>query len=75
MPIGEWKGVSTDYYNGRVVGLVLGRNELSGEIPPELGNLTNLISLGLDENQLSGEIPPELGNLANLRDLNLAGTS
>ena len=44
---------------------------MSGEIPPELGNLANLTYLALGENQLSGEIPPELGNLANLIDLSL----
>ena len=45
---------------------------MSGEIPPELGGLTNLKVLWLDENELSGEIPSELGNL-DLRVLSLAG--
>jgi hypothetical protein len=36
------------------------------EIPPEIGNLTNLTSLWLGSNQLTGEIPPEIGNLTNL---------
>ena len=53
-------------------GLSLGRNQLSGEIPPELGNLANLTSLGLTKNNLSGEIPPELGSLANLTALYLS---
>ena len=52
--------------------LDLGNNQLSGEIPPELGNLANLVSLDLGGNQLSGEIPPELGNLANLVSLDLS---
>ena len=42
---------------------------LNSEIPPELGNLTNLQVLNLDRNQLSGSIPPELGNLTNLKHL------
>ena len=33
---------------------------LTGEIPPQIGNLTNLISLILKENQLIGEIPSEI---------------
>ena len=45
---------------------------MSGEIPAELGNLSNLISLDLGFNQLSGEIPAELGNLSNLEDLDLS---
>ena len=40
-PIGQWHGVSTDD-NGRVAWLLLHNNQLSGEIPPELGNLANL---------------------------------
>ena len=56
VPISEWEGVTTDG-NGRVTELGLPGNELSGEIPPELGNLANLTKLWLTENQLSGEAP------------------
>ena len=45
--------------------LHLADNELSGEIPAELGSLTNLQWLHLTLNQLSGEIPTELGSLTN----------
>ena len=40
-PIGEWQGVTTND-DGRVAGLKLFRNGLSGEIPAELGSLSNL---------------------------------
>ena len=70
-PIGSWKGVTTDE-DGRVMFLELGGAGLSGEIPPELGNLSQLKSLSLSSNGLSGEIPAELGNLANLRWLALS---
>ena len=69
-PVGEWYGVTTDG-DDRVIFLDLPKNRLSGEIPPELGNLVNLIELDLRENQLSGGIPPELINLANLHVLDL----
>jgi len=46
--------------------LILTNNQISGEIPPEIGNLTNLTSLGLYSNELTGSIPPEIGNLTNL---------
>ena len=39
---------------------------LSGSLPTEIGNFTNLEKLILYGNQLSGEIPPEIGNLTNL---------
>ena len=47
----------------------LSENELSGEIPPELGRLVNLEGLWLQRNRLTGEIPPELGGLANVVQL------
>ena len=46
-------------------------NNLTGEIPPEIGNLTNLVSLNLSGNQLTGEIPSEIGQLTNLESLAL----
>ena len=42
---------------------------MSGEIPPELGSLSNLQILSLRANGLVGEIPPELGSLSNLDKL------
>ena len=70
-PVGEWYGVTTEA-DGRVTGLELSNNELSGEIPPELGKLANLTSLSLAYNALSGEIPPEVGKLVNLTSLDLS---
>ena len=69
-PLGEWHGVSTDA-SGSVERLYLGGNGLTGEIPPELGDLANLRLLYLNSNDLTGEVPSELGDLANLEVLNL----
>jgi glucose/arabinose dehydrogenase/Leucine-rich repeat (LRR) protein len=69
-PVGQWHGVTVD--DGRVTGLELVNNGLSGPIPPELGDLANLTDLRLQQNKLTGPIPPELGDLANLTDLRLA---
>ena len=55
--------------DGRVAELNLYNNQLSGKIPRELGNLSNLTNLYLVNNQLTGPIPEELGNLSNLREL------
>ena len=68
-PLGEWKGVLTD--DRRVVVLYLGDNGLTGEIPPELGSLSNLTALYLDTNALTGRYPRR--SLSNLTDLSLHG--
>ena len=47
-------------------------NNLSGEIPSSIGNLTNLQYLRLVNKNLSGSIPSEIGNLTNLIELDLS---
>ena len=51
--------------------LFLANNFLSGSLPPEIGDLTELRTLVLEDNEISGSIPPELGNLENLAGLYL----
>lgn len=45
---------------------------MTGEIPRELGALSNLESLDLSGNDLTGGIPPELGALSSLESLDLS---
>ena len=71
-PLGEWRGVRTDV-GGRVVELELFDNGLTGELPPEIGDLEGLTRLSLGSNELTGEIPPELGGLTVLTYLGLGG--
>ena len=70
-PLGQWHGVRTDAI-GRVIALNLRENELTGTIPPELGNLTRLQELYLNNNDLTGPIPLELGHLTHLLRLDLS---
>ena len=69
--LSEWYGVTTDV-DGRVTHVFLGQNELNGELPVELGDLTNLQILYLNQNMLSGAIPVALGKLTNLEQLSLS---
>ena len=50
---------------------IVDNNYLTGEIPPEIGNLTNLLFISLNSHQLTGSIPPEIGNLTNLLELEI----
>ena len=68
-PITQWDGVTVGGTPKRVRGLSLNNNQLTGEIPTELGSLANLQQLYLHNNRLTGEIPTELGSLANLQQL------
>ena len=69
-PLDEWHGVTTNSV-GRVTLLLLSDNELTGPIPAELGDLSNLEWLWLSGNELTGPIPAWLGDLSNLEWLNL----
>ena len=64
-PLGAWHGVDTEP-RGRVRILDLVENGLAGEIPPELGSLSDVRNLFLAVNSLVGGIPPELGSLSKL---------
>ncbi|KAK4352457.1 hypothetical protein RND71_027975 [Anisodus tanguticus] len=47
-------------------------NNISGLVPSDLGNLTNLVSLDLYLNDFTGPIPDSLGKLSKLRFLDLS---
>ena len=69
--ITSWQGINVN--DQRVTSVSLGGNELTGTIPTEIGQLTNLTHLYLDNNQLTGPIPTEIGQLTNLTHLYLDG--
>ena len=71
-PLSSWYGIQVDD-DGRVAGINLRSNGLSGRIPPEIGRFPRLRFLRLQENRLTGPIPPELGALTELGQLFLDG--
>ena len=70
--IGSWHGVTTDD-DGYVTELSLSGNNLTGNIPFQLGSLSRLAHLDLSSNRLDGAIPLQLNNLTKLETLNLRG--
>ena len=62
--------LSVECTNGYVTELDLSYNNLSGAIPPDIGQLRSLESLGLGGNDLTS-LPPEIGQLRNLESLDL----
>uniref|UniRef100_A0A803LP11 non-specific serine/threonine protein kinase n=1 Tax=Chenopodium quinoa TaxID=63459 RepID=A0A803LP11_CHEQI len=74
----EWYGVTCGRRHQRVTKLDLSNskltgNNLTGNIPSSLGNLSSLLKLHIGENNLVGRIPEWLGNLKNLNILVLEG--
>ena len=70
-PIDTWRGVTTDE-EGHVTELDLSSNNLSGPLPPEIGDMASLEEFSIYGNRLSGSLPPELGNLKALKEMSVA---
>jgi len=67
----NWAGVTVK--EGAVIGINFRDRKMSGSIPAEIGNLTDLEWLSLIDVPLK-KIPAELGNLTNLRELQIGWT-
>ena len=74
-PLDKWEGVDVSGWPQRIFEISLMWRDLTGQIPPELSDLTHLRRLGLHGNGLGGAIPPELGQLTPLARLDLSGNS
>jgi hypothetical protein len=60
-----WHGVGCNDQN-QVTSLRLHEHNLTGTLPPQIGDLSQLKVLHMKDNQLSGTIPGQLGGLTNL---------
>ena len=78
-PLDEWYGVYTNY-KGRVNWIDLQNNNLKGEIPESIENLTAISSFYLGSNPaISGKLPQSLGRMMQMENLaiyytNVTGT-
>lgn len=69
-PCNGWFGVTCG--GGRVAGLDMANNKLSGALPVSLNSLTSLIDFRLSTNRLVGTIPQSMSVLTNLRSLEVS---
>ena len=68
--IDTWQGVSVQA--GRVVGVNLASNNLTGRLTSDLRKLSFAASLNFSNNQIGSGVPASIVQLANLQTLNLA---
>ncbi|HIB48500.1 MAG TPA: Two component regulator three Y domain protein [Flavobacteriaceae bacterium] len=76
-PVSDWQGVTVT--DNHVTGISLLFNNIKGEIPASIGDLSHLQTLELSFNAISGQLPETIGNLEVLEVLafngnNLSGT-
>ncbi|MXX71018.1 MAG: hypothetical protein F4Y73_04025 [Gemmatimonadetes bacterium] len=69
--VADWHGIFSR--GGRVRGLTLEDNGLTGPVPPEVGNLTALETLDLGGNGLAGELPVVVASMADLTSIRFSG--
>ncbi|CDP08227.1 unnamed protein product [Coffea canephora] len=63
----DWIGFQCSSRHQRVTALNISNMGLTGTIPPDLGNLSLLVSLDLRNNSFHGNLPEELSHLRRLR--------
>jgi Leucine-rich repeat (LRR) protein len=63
-------------YKGKILsymsGIDLSNNSFIGAIPPEFGNLSEILSLNLSHNNLTGSVPATFSNLKHIESLDLS---
>ena len=65
----EWEDIKIE--NGRVVELQMFGKSWSGELPKELGHLTELRVLSAENSYLEGNFPKEIGQCTKLKKINI----
>jgi len=66
----EFKNTITQYDdNDSITRMELVSNQIQGELPGELGGLSDLLTLDLQDNEIEGKMPANLAKATNLRAL------
>lgn len=68
---GNWYGIKVE--NDHVTAVEIFNNNMYGQLPPQISDLSQLNRLDLHSNKLSGPIPPEICDLSKLSYLFLGG--
>ncbi|XP_022733992.1 receptor kinase-like protein Xa21 [Durio zibethinus] len=71
----NWIGVTCGSRHRRVTALNLFGMNLSGTIPPHLGNLSFLVRLSIGNNGFHGSLPIELANFRRLKSIRLSNNN
>ncbi|CAI9116574.1 OLC1v1017760C2 [Oldenlandia corymbosa var. corymbosa] len=71
----DWVGVTCGSRHLRVTALNISGMNLAGTIPPQLGNLSFLVSLDARKNSFTGGLPNEFGGFRRLKLLDLGSNS
>ncbi|XP_049382905.1 putative receptor-like protein kinase At3g47110 [Solanum stenotomum] len=69
-PVCSWIGVTCSLRHQRITALNLSSMNLKGMVPPQLGNLSFLISLDIRNNNFHGSLPEELAHFRRLKMIN-----
>lgn len=67
----NWEAIMCDHSRAVTI-FRLSNKSLSGNVPPEIGNLMSLIFIDLSLNKLTGSIPTSIAQLSSLEYLSLA---
>ena len=72
--VSTWNGISVSIADDRVTQIKLIDNNVTGTLPPEIGDLTAMSLLNLSNNPLTGPIPSEIGSCTSLYALQIFNT-
>ena len=70
LAVSEWYGITV--IDSNITSIELPRNNLSGQLPNEIGKILDLEILNLSDNNLSDELPDSIKCLTHLKYLDLS---